>query len=752
MSSYRIFPRLLTSAFLILLLWVAMAFPAAGGEGQGGEVASGRSYILKPRSGKTAETVIRLVAGGMRLEKALPGGMLLAELPQGIEESVLRDLPSVAWVEPDLTFNAAETPDDPDYPLQWNLEKINMPGAWDIAAGGRESAIVAVIDSGVAYRTAENFSRAPDFAATRFKPGYDFIAGDEYPDDEYGHGTHVAAIIASSYDNSFRAAGMAYECTIMPVRVLGSDGAGTSSTVASGIYYAVDNGAKVINLSLSSPRHSNAVEEAVKYAHERGALCVAAAGNEGSDPGYPGGMGCPADAGMYVMAVGATDYRDVRAHYSNYGEGLDLVAPGGDLTRDDNGDGYGDGVPQESYRVAGNYQSGYKLVWGEGTSMAAPQVSATAALMFSVDSRLTPCDASSIITSNCTDLGAAGWDQYYGHGMLDVAAALHDLSRSSWYFAEGTTRSGFEEWLCVLNPDEEDAHVEFTFLMAGGQTQNASFLVPGKSRFSASVNALVGPEQDVAASITSPQRIFVERAMYFDYHGNWQGGSSTMGSRHPATSWYFAEGTTRSGFEEWLTLANPGDEAALVTVEYMLGEGQGDNVIRDWEVPAHSRVTASVNEQVGPDKDVSMHVTSDQAIVAERPMYFDYQGRIPGGHNVMGASAPATSWYFAEGTTRSGFEEWLTLANPGDEAALVTVEYMLGEGQGDNVIRDWEVPAHSRVTASVNEQVGPDKDVSMHVTSDQAIVAERPMYFHYGAVSWGGGSCEIGYDAMNGAF
>ncbi|MDD3718694.1 MAG: DUF5719 family protein [Actinomycetota bacterium] len=611
---------------LATLFCTAFALPASGGEDPGVEADAARAFILKPERGKAALAIISALCGDMRLEKALPGGMLLAEVPRGTGAAAIEDLPGIAWAEPDITFTATETPNDPDYPRQWNLDKINAPAAWDIAAGGRESVVVAVLDSGVAYRDAGDFTRAPDFAATSFVPGYDFIADDDSPDDEYGHGTHVAAIIASSFGNSFRAAGLAYDCSIMPVRVLGSDGAGTASAVASGIYYAADNGARVINLSLSSPRHSTAVGEAVRYAHERGIICVAAAGNEGSDPGYPGGMGCPADEGMYVLAVGATDYRDVRAHYSNYGTGLDLVAPGGDLTRDDNGDGHGDGIPQESYRVAGNYQSGYELVWGEGTSMAVPQVSAAAALMLSMDPKLTPADAADIITSSCADLGTAGWDPYYGHGLLDVAGALSGLKRSNWYFAEGTTRAGFEEWLCVLNPGDVDALVDFTFLMPGGRTRQASFTVPARTRFSLSVNAQVGPEEDVAATVGSGQRIFVERAMYFDYHGKWQGGSSTMGARHPATSWYFAEGTTRPGFEEWLTLANPGDSGALVTVLYMLGEGQGDNVTEVWEVPAHSRVTASVNQAVGADKDVSMHVTSDRAIVAERPMYFDYGG------------------------------------------------------------------------------------------------------------------------------
>jgi len=570
----------------------------------------------------------KLQSLGLRLAENLPRDLLLFDAPEGWDVEgmarLISGLPGVRWAEPDLPFHAAEVPDDPDYPKQWNLGKISMPQAWDIAGGGKASVTIAVVDSGVAYRTSGKFTRAPDFAATRFAPGYDFINDDSNPDDEYGHGTHVAAIIASSFDNSFRAAGMAYGCTIMPVQVLGPDGAGTASSVASGINYAVDNGADVICLSLASPRHSEAVGESVKYAYENGVLCVAAAGNEGSDPGYPGGMDCPADEGSYVLAVGATDFRSVRAHYSNYGTGLDLVAPGGDLTRDDNGDGYGDGIPQESYRVPGNCQSGFALAWGEGTSMAAPQVAATAGLMLSMNPKLSPQQLSGMITSTCTDLGTPGWDFYHGHGLLDAAAALSSVELNSYYFAEGTTRAGFEEWLCVLNPEAEEAQVHFTFYMADGSTQDASYSVPAHSRFSLNVNALAGADKDVASRVESPDLIFAERAMYFDYHGAWQGGSACRGATYPAREWYFAEGTTRAGFEEWLTLANPGDQDALVTVEYLLGEGQGSNVVEDWLVPAHTRVTASVNQAVGPDKDVSMKVTSDNPIVAERPMYFSY--------------------------------------------------------------------------------------------------------------------------------
>jgi len=723
--------RSLAVLVLAAALCAAFTVPALSSGTAGGEPSSGQTIILCPEDGKTEEALSDSQSLGLQLDKALPGGMLLMQAPPGIDAAMLEKLPDVSWAEPDLPFYAAETPNDPDYPRQWNLQKINMPSAWDIAGRGQSSVVIAVVDSGVAYRDAGTFSKAPDFAQTSFAPGYDFIANDADPDDEYGHGTHVAAIIASSYNNGFRAAGIASACTIMPVRVLGSDGVGTASAVASGIYLAADNGARVICLSLSSPRHSAAVGEAVKYASSRGALCVAAAGNEGSDPGYPGGMDCPADEGGYVLAVGATDFRDVRAHYSNYGTGLDLVAPGGDLTRDDNHDGYGDGIPQESYIQPGKPQSGYGLIWGEGTSMAAPQVAAAAGLLLSEDPKLTPEDLTHLLTSTCVDLGTPGLDSYYGYGRLNVAAALSGIGQNTWYFAEGTTRAGFEEWLCVLNPEGAEAQVEFTFLMTGGQTQQATFTVPASSRFSLNVASIVGQDKDVAAIISSPRSIFAERAMYFNYQGRWPGGSDAKGSRFPSDNWYFAEGTTRAGFEEWLTLANPGYKDTVAHVAYLLGPGQGSNKTEDWNVPALSRVTVNVNQAVGPEKDVSVHVTSGQPIVAERPMYFDYHGSMAGGHDVMGAVSPSGSWFFAEGTTRAGFEEWLTLANPGDVDAAVNVEYLLGAGQGQNILQTWNVPARSRVTVSVNQAVGPGKDVSLAIDSDQPVVAERPMYFNY---------------------
>ena len=202
-------------------------------------------------------------------------------------------------------------------------------------------------------------------------------------------------------------------------------------------------------------------------------------------------------------------------------------------------------------------------------------------------------------------------------------------------------------------------------------------------------------------------------------------------------TWYFAEGTTRDNavdgrYEEWLCLQNPGTTAANVKLHYMLADGATST--QDVVVNPRSRNTVSVNDFLGKDKDVSTFVESDQLILAERPMYFNYRNKWTGGHDVIGVPVPRTSYYFAEGTTRGNsidgyFEEWLCLQNPGDTDATVNVKYLLETGQ--TVERNYPVKKTSRYTVDVNLEVGKDHDVSCVVTSNQPIVAERPMYFFY---------------------
>ena len=214
-------------------------------------------------------------------------------------------------------------------------------------------------------------------------------------------------------------------------------------------------------------------------------------------------------------------------------------------------------------------------------------------------------------------------------------------------------------------------------------------------------------------------------------------------------TWYFAEGTTRDNaqdgrYEEWICLQNPGSTDAKVHITYMLADGS--TPIQDVVVGKKSRSTISVNDEIGKDKDVSTFVESDQLILAERPMYFNYRNKWTGGHEVMGVPVPRNYYYFAEGTTRSNavdgyFEEWLCFQNPQSSDAVVNVNYVLGTGK--TVQKMYSVKARSRYTVDVNTEVGADQDVSCVVNSSQGIVAERPMYFFYHN-KWTGGHDVVG--------
>jgi hypothetical protein len=309
-----------------------------------------------------------------------------------------------------------------------------------------------------------------------------------------------------------------------------------------------------------------------------------------------------------------------------------------------------------------------------------------------------------------------------------------------WYFAEGTTRSGFEEWLCLLNPGERAAQVTVYYMTASSGVIERGYTVGARSRFTLSVNHEVGPEQDVSIKVVSDEFLVAERPMYFNYRGVWPGGDNVIGARAPSTEWYFAEGCTRSGYEEWLCLQNPGSTATLVRATYLIG-GEAPQV-RTYELAPRSRSTVFVNLEVGPEKDASVNLKADAPIVAERPMYFLAGGYWAGGHDVVGATSPSAEWYFAEGCTRVGFSQWLCLANPNDAAAQVDVSFVLGSGEVKPYPR-LSIPPKSRSTISVFAAVGAGQDVATMVRSDSPIVAERPMYFNYSG-KWAGGHDVMG--------
>ncbi|MFA4881058.1 MAG: S8 family serine peptidase [Candidatus Doudnabacteria bacterium] len=381
----------------------------------------------------------------------IPKGGSVAELVE-----VFKQNPSVEYAEPNYYAYASMVPNDPLYSYQWHFDNptyggIHMQQAWDKSTGS-PNVKVAVIDTGVAYENYRGFEQAPDLANTSFVAGYDFINKDTHPNDDEGHGTHVTGTIAQSTNNNLGVAGVAFNTTIMPVKVLDAAGSGTYDQVADGIYYAADNGAKVINMSLGGSSPATVLEDAVAYASNDGVTIIAASGNEADEAGYTGGISYPAAYDNYVIAVGATRYDEGVAYYSNYGSSLDLTAPGGDITVDQNNDGYGDGVLQQTF---GTNPKDWGYWFYQGTSMATPHVSGLAALLLSQDPSRTPDQIRTILQSTAEDKGTAGWDQYYGYGLIDAQAALNyivtlthsDFPADSWRM--------FSVPLTPSNPDPE---------------------------------------------------------------------------------------------------------------------------------------------------------------------------------------------------------------------------------------------------------------------------------------------------------
>ncbi len=313
---------------------------------------------------------------------------------------------------------------------------------------------------------------------------------------------------------------------------------------------------------------------------------------------------------------------------------------------------------------------------------------------------------------------------------------------TSWYFAEGSTLPNFDEYVTVLNPGDTAASLTFRYMVEGAGEQDVTGSVGAHSRATFNTRNQIGANKNASLLLSSDQAVVAERPMYFNYHGAWTGGHDVVGANSPNTAWYLAEGTTRGGFEEWLCLQNPGSSPVTVNARYLLGPGQGDPVNKSYTVPAQQRLTVSVNTEIGLEKDDSIQLTSTGSFIAERPMYFNYQNKWTGGHDVLGANSPATTWFFAEGTTRANFDEWLCLQNPGSSDAHATITYYTASGQAIN--KSWTVSANSRLTVSVNSDVGANQDISAKVLSDQPIIVERPMYFNYNGV-WNGGHDVVGF-------
>ncbi len=337
----------------------------------------------------------------------------------------------VEYAEPNFTAHALWSPNDTYYRYQWNFSSVGMEDAWEsLGAPGEpgKDVVVAVVDTGIAYEDycqgsgwySTCYQQASDLKGTCFVSGYDFINNDSHPNDDSspGHGTHVAGTLAQTTNNNLGLAGISFNSCLMPVKVLDQNGSGSYADVADGIIWAADHGADVINLSLGGAASSQTLRDAVAYAYNHGVTIVAAAGNDNS-----GTVSYPAAYDDYVIAVGAVRYDETRAPYSNFGNSLDLVAPGGDMNVDQNGDGYGDGILQQSYEKRGSrFYFGYYFM--QGTSMATPHVSGIAALVLADGKASNPSEVRNVLQESARDLGAPGRDDTYGWGLVDASNAL----------------------------------------------------------------------------------------------------------------------------------------------------------------------------------------------------------------------------------------------------------------------------------------------------------------------------------------
>lgn len=645
-------------------------------------------------------------------------GVLRLGVPVGEELEVarrLRELPEVEWVEPNYLREVMRAPaGEPYQQSQWGLRRIQAEQAWSMATGSPE-VIVAVLDTGI-DRT------HPDLAGT-LVAGYDFLGDDSDPDDDSGHGTFNAGVIGAG--GTSRVKGVARGVRIMPIKVLDAEGKGPNSAVAQGLVYAVDHGARVVNMSFGNPVTSRLEAQAIRYAHDKGAVLVAAAGNTANQDNaiiYPA-------AHEQVLAVAAIDEEDNVPDFSQHHPYVGVSAPGvGILSTYRREAGYGD------YATA------------SGTSAAAPHVSGLAALILSANPGLTNTQVKTILQATAEDLGVPGKDEYYGAGVINAfkallaattgatpaatatpappttpstdpipspAATTPTRSGTVWHFAEGSTASPFDLWLLLQNPNDAESTARITYMKADGSQQMQEVTLPPASRRSIHVNPLI-PESELSIKVESDSPVFAERAMYFRSDGHGSAGVAA-----PSTNWYMAEGSTGGGFDTWILLQNPSGVQANARVTFLSTEGAPKEV--EVALPPTSRRSIHVN-QLLPNVEVSTVVTSDRPIVAERAMYF----RQAGGHGSTAASQAARSWYLAEGRVGQGLDSWLLAMNPNSTAANLKVAFM---GEKDTPrVGYYAMRPGSRLSIYMNGALPPGK-WGARVESDRPIVVERSTYF-----------------------
>jgi subtilisin family serine protease len=380
---------------------------------------------LSPRARESSATAgapgsmdAAITASGGRVTGRCPQlGILRVTVGPGEELSAargrLRGLDGARYVEPDWMGEGGVTVNDTFFARQWHLDRIEAPSAWDITRGSA-NVIVAVLDTGIDRDHPEFQGRALQ--------GHDFVNDDDDPtnDHDLGHGLHTTGLLAANADNGFGVAGVDHHCRILPVKVLDQNNSGTDWNLIQGITYAVDQGARVISMSLINYPESDALADALRYAREHGVVLVACAGNKGAgdaDVSWPG-------ASPLCITVGATDALDQRAAFSGTGQSLDVMAPG-----------------DKVLTVSLDWADGSNTF--SGCSAATPVAAGVVSLLLSVDPTMTPEEVQEVLQKGADDeIGGPddkpGWDPSYGWGRVNARRSLALLGNR---FVRGDTNS-----------------------------------------------------------------------------------------------------------------------------------------------------------------------------------------------------------------------------------------------------------------------------------------------------------------------
>ena len=359
------------------------------------QYARGRILVL-PRAGLTdAEFARTLAPHGGKGRKVGQSRLQVVDLPAGVsEKAVVEHLsrnPNVKFAELDRLVKPSFVSNDPYFGSEWHLSKVGASTAWDVSQGA--GVVIAILDSGVD-------GSHPDLAA-QMVPGYNFYDNNTNTADVNGHGTAVAGVAAATTNNATGVAGIAGQAKIMPVRIADANAWAYYSTIAQGLTWAADNGARVANCSYSGVAGSSSIQSAAQYMKSKGGLVFVAAGNNGIDENIT-----PTTT---MIPVSATDSNDVRTSWSSYGSFVAMSAPGITWTTS---------------------RGGFYDQW-QGTSFSSPLTAGVAALMMAAKPSLDGSQIEQMMYSTATDLGAAGRDPYYGYGRVNAAAAVQAVVASA---------------------------------------------------------------------------------------------------------------------------------------------------------------------------------------------------------------------------------------------------------------------------------------------------------------------------------